>query len=51
MIKIKGCDKPAEEDLPIGMVPTCPFPLPGGEKCNFECVYGSFTQVERAFGR
>lgn len=48
---VPGCDKPAEEDLPIGMVPNCVFPLPGGERCNFECVYGSFTQVERAFGR
>ena len=44
-------EHPNESDIPIGLQPKCDFPIPGGESCNFECIFGEFNSVQRAYGK
>lgn len=46
-----ACFEPDSTLLPIGLKPKCDFPLPGGASCNFECTFGEFNSVQRAFGK
>merc|ERR1711935_672573 len=48
---VPACDRNVLDETMVGLVPTCKFPVSGGEHCDFECVFGTFNQVERANGK